>query len=114
MPNYADSFGYQWKRFAQTQLDSHTERYRISEDRIRSCTGWSPEEVRSRRILEVGCGAGRFTEVFTRWGARVLAVDLSEAVHVAARNVGQHQGASFAQADALALPVSQRFPFVFC
>ena len=36
-------------------------------------------------MLEVGCGRGRFTEVATRWGARVVGIDLS-AAKVAAEN----------------------------
>jgi SAM-dependent methyltransferase len=109
---YADSFGFQWERFARTQLDSRTDRFKISEVRIRECSGWTPELLRGQRVLEVGCGAGRFTEVLTRWGAEVVALDLSTAVYVARRNAPR--GAVFARADAVKLPTAERFAFVFC
>src|SRR6266480_1692964 len=67
--NYADSFGYQWKCYAKTQLD-HPGRHRSEQD-LRNKTGLTPEEMRGKLVLDVGCGMGRFAEVVTRWGARV-------------------------------------------
>ena len=100
--NYAGSFGFQWHRYAQTQLDGpgHT----ASEARFRQRTGFTPEELRGKLVLDVGCGMGRFVEVARRWGARVVGVDLSTAVEVAAQNLSDRDGVSFFQADAFALP----------
>jgi hypothetical protein len=60
--NSADSFGEQWHRCAEVQIDSLTG-VDISRRRFFECSGWSPEELASKTVLEVGCGAGRFTEV---------------------------------------------------
>src|SRR5258708_31060874 len=60
--NYAAGFGLQWKAFSKTQLDSHTS-LTISRDRLAGALGGSLEVLQGKSVLEVGCGAGRFTEV---------------------------------------------------
>jgi uncharacterized protein YbaR (Trm112 family) len=72
---YAESFGLQWNKHRQVQLDSHTH-LPLSRNRLFAATGW-PERLEDELILEVGCGAGRFTEVLMTTGARVLSFDLS-------------------------------------
>ena len=96
--NYADSFGYQWHAFARTQLLPDD-----AEKDFRRKTGLTPDDVRGKLVLDVGCGMGRFAEVATRWGARVVGIDLSVAAEVAARNLADRDFVAF-QADALALP----------
>lgn len=111
--DYAGSFGAQWKRFARTQLDG-ANGTRISEERFASITGWTPEMLRGRTVLDGGCGAGRFTEVALRWGAKVTSVDLSEAVFAARENVVGAERGRFVQGDCLKLPFAPgTFDFVF-
>src|SRR5262245_50454475 len=76
--NYTSTFGLQWTRHARTQLDSHSG-LRMSEQRFFEETGWG-RDLRGERILEVGCGSGRFTEQAARTGADVIAIDYSDAV----------------------------------
>src|SRR5438270_6582016 len=83
--NYADSFGFQWHRYSRTQLDDDS--CRNSESHFGMKTGFKPEDLKGKLVLDVGCGMGRFAEVATRWGARVVGVDLSTGVEVAARNL---------------------------
>jgi SAM-dependent methyltransferase len=59
--------------------------------------------LRGKLVLDVGCGMGRFAEVVTRWGARVVGVDLSAAAEVAARNLKDREFVAF-QADVFHLP----------
>lgn len=99
--NYSDSFGFQWKRYARTQLDSSE--IRESEEHFRMKTGLSPEDLKGKLVLDVGCGMGRFAEVATRWGASVVGVDLSAAAEVAARNLQDRSFIAF-QADVFHLP----------
>jgi SAM-dependent methyltransferase len=96
--NYADSFGYQWQKFSTTQLLPD-----FAELNFRRKTGLTLEELKGKLVLDVGCGMGRFAEVATRWGARVIGIDLSAAAEVAAHNL---QGRDFLaiQADVMALP----------
>jgi len=99
--NYADSFGYQWRRFDRTQLD-HSGRS-LSEQDLIDKTGLRPQDLKGKLVLDVGCGMGRFAEVATRWGARVVGVDLSGAAEVAAKNLADRDFVAF-QADVFALP----------
>jgi SAM-dependent methyltransferase len=99
--HYAGSFGYQWQRFDRTQLD-HADR-NFSEPDFKKKTGLTPEDLNGKLVLDVGCGTGRFAEVATRWGARVVGIDLSVAAEVAARNLKDREFVAF-QADVFALP----------
>ena len=99
--NYADSFGYQWWRFDRTQLDGPGRN--LSEEHFINKTHTRPEDFKGKLVLDVGCGMGRFAEVVTRWGARVVGIDLSVAVEVAARNLADREFIGF-QADVFSLP----------
>jgi SAM-dependent methyltransferase len=83
---YAGSFGFQWNAFARLQLDSHNGT-RFSAERFRDITGWTPEDLRGRSVLEAGCGAGRFAEVTRGYGAALVALDLSSAVEACRANL---------------------------
>ena len=113
-PDYVASFGMQWNRFRRTQIDrfNHTT---LSRDRLLSGTGWQRGDVHGARVLEVGCGAGRFTQVLLDLGAQVRAVDGSTAVEACYENFGQHPNLCIVQADAYRLPFQRRsFDKVFC
>src|ERR1700757_3862004 len=56
--DYAESFGFQWQIYSRTQLD--TEQCRESESEFRRRTGFTPEELQGKIVLDVGCGMGRF------------------------------------------------------
>lgn len=99
--NYADSFGYQWRQFDKTQLDDPSRNF--SEPDFVRKTGLKPEDLKGKLVLDVGCGMGRFAEVATRWGARVIGIDLSTAAEVAAENLTDRDFVAF-QADVFALP----------
>ncbi|HVF56490.1 MAG TPA: class I SAM-dependent methyltransferase [Pyrinomonadaceae bacterium] len=112
--NYASGFGLQWKAFRKTQLDSHTATT-ISRDRLERCLGGSLEAVRGRRVLEVGCGAGRFTELMLGAGAKLFACDLSQAVEANYDNCHDRGDYFVCQADARRLPVAPNsFDVVVC
>jgi 2-polyprenyl-3-methyl-5-hydroxy-6-metoxy-1,4-benzoquinol methylase len=111
--NYAAAFGLQWKTFRKTQLDSFTNTS-ISRDRLERCLGGF-DAVRGKRVLEAGCGAGRFTEILLQEGAQVFACDLSTAVEANRENCGDRPGYFVCQADIRELPVASRsFDVVMC
>lgn len=114
--DYAAAFGWQWKRFQRSQLDSYTGTS-ISRDRLTRCLGGSLDVVTGKVVLEAGCGAGRFTELLLDAGARVVATDLSSAVEANYANCGtSHKYKYFVcQADLRELPVAPRsFDVVLC
>lgn len=109
---YAGSFGFEWMRHRQTQLDDRTSRE--SEETFRAKTGLGPDDVRGRLILDVGCGMGRFADVVSRWGGEVVAVDLSLAVEAAAANLAGRENVRCLQADCLRLPLAPgRFDLIY-
>lgn len=102
--SYADSFGLQWNAFRRTQLDSFTGTT-LSRDRLARIAGSTLEVLRTKTVLEAGCGAGRFTEVMLGAGARVFAIDLSSAVEANLENCGHFEDYFICQADIRRLPV---------
>ena len=59
---YVENWSIQWNQFRKTQLDSYTG-YPHTGNRFWNNTKWKPEELAGKWVLEVGSGAGRFTEV---------------------------------------------------
>jgi SAM-dependent methyltransferase len=111
--NYTDNFGMQWNRFRQTQLDSHSGRP-ISAQRFWTSTGWKPSELKDRWVLDAGCGAGRFAEVALEAGARLVALDYSNAVDACYANLRHHPQLHAVQGDIYALPFAPgTFPLVY-
>jgi len=109
---YTSSFGFQWNRHPRTQLDD--EHKHESETAFRERTGFTPEELRGKLVLDVGCGMGRFAEVASRWGAKVVGIDLSQAVEAAARNLKDRGTVSIFQADVFSLPFApESFDFIY-
>ena len=108
--SYAESFGFQWNRFRQTQLDSHSG-HSVSRERFLTATGWEPESLAGKTVLDAGCGAGRFAEIALSCGATVFAVDYSRArskragefsvASQPARHAGEHLFASLSRRVAL-------------
>ena len=98
----AQSFGMQWTTFDVA---------RDAEDQavFRAKTGLSPEEIAGKRVLDAGCGGGRYARVAARFGAEVYAVDLSEAVERAREILRGFPNAHVIQADIGRLPFPERF-----
>jgi len=112
--SYASSFGLQWNRHAQVQLDSRNGT-RFSHDRFYSITEWSPGALNGRLVLDVGCGAGRFAEVALNAGAEVIGVDLSSAVDAAYANLAAHPRFHCLQASVFEMPFAEAtFDSAYC
>jgi SAM-dependent methyltransferase len=109
--HYAGSFGFQWLKHDRTQLDSENSR-RSEADFIRR-TGLKKEDLAGKLVLDVGCGMGRYAEVASRWGARIVGIDLSEAVEAAAANLAGRDVNIF-QADVFSLPFApESFDYIY-
>jgi len=110
---YAKSFGKQWKTFAKTQLD--TNKIRESEIRFKSELGWKVNNLEGKTILEFGSGAGRFVDVVSRAGAKlIVGIDVTDAVDVSQDNLSSRKNISFIQADLFHLPIRKNsFDYVY-
>lgn len=112
--NYATNFGFQWNKFRLTQLDSHSGTT-ITRDRFFASTGWDPAEMKGKRVLDVGCGAGRFAEIALQTGAEVVALDFSSAVDACWQNNREKGSLHCVQGDIYHLPFAKfSFDFVYC
>jgi ubiquinone/menaquinone biosynthesis C-methylase UbiE/uncharacterized protein YbaR (Trm112 family) len=97
--SYAANFSFEWQIHRRTQLDDQ-----ISHESAKTFaakTGLGPDDVRGKRVLDVGCGTGRFLDVAAKWGADAVGIDLSAAIDVAHENLSC---ATLAQADVFQLP----------
>ena len=94
---YAESFGIQWTRYDVQRPD---------EDRaiFLAKTGFDPEALAGRLVLDAGCGSGRYAAVAARLGARVFAVDVTQAVERARDVCATLPAVQVVQADLLRLP----------
>lgn len=110
--SYADSFGYEWSRYARTYSDQ-TLGATVSRSRLELVLGFPLDFLKNMTVLEIGCGAGRFTEHFVRHAKDVVASDLSEAVYANAALGASNLLAL--QADVRSLPqLSEPVDLVFC
>lgn len=113
--NYTENFGYQWNKFAGTQVDkaSHLD---ISKRRFFAETGWDKEDLANKNILEVGSGAGRFTQVMLDYTkANVYSVDYSNAVEANFQNNGPNDRLHLFQASIYDMPFEKgQFDKVIC
>jgi SAM-dependent methyltransferase len=89
--NYTDNFGYQWNKFAKTQIDRESASSGQSKLRFFAETNWDKEDLTDKNILEVGSGAGRFSQIVLDHTKAVLySVDYSNAVEANFKNNGHH------------------------
>ena len=102
------SFSYQWNRFS--------EMYEQWEENFRSYFQplVDPAEFDDKLVLDAGCGFGRHAYYAGKYGAEVVAMDLSEAVETAHHNTREHQAVHVVQADIYRPPLRARFDFIYC
>lgn len=100
---YSKSFSFQWNTHALTQLDTFRGG-RGSEDEFVAKTGFTADDIKGKLVLDAGVGAGRYSEIVSRWRGDVVGIDLSYAVEAAHANLGDRTNVWIAQADIGRLP----------
>ena len=104
---HLESFGHQWTHFDV----AHDEEDRAT---FEAKTGMSISALAGKRILDAGCGGGRYAKVCGEAGATVFGADHTRAVDKAAQLCGHLPNAQFVQADLKQLPFEPAsFDFVF-
>jgi len=110
--DYVGNFGFEWTTHSQTQLDHAGNQTTALQ--FRANTRIDPEELRGKLVLDAGCGMGRYAEVASRYGARVIGVDLSRAVESARRNLADRENVQILQANLFKLPFPpETFDFIY-
>ena len=101
------SFGRQWNKYEV----AHDEEDRAT---FEAKTGISLSDLKGLRILDAGCGGGRYSKVCAEAGAIVTGADHSAAVVKAKQLCSHLQNVEFVQADLKRLPLQpDSFDFVF-
>ncbi len=115
--NYTDNFGFQWNKFQKTQIDRDNKNSQQSKIRFFAETGWDKIDLSGVNVLEVGSGAGRFSQIFLdHTKGNLYSVDYSDAVTANFKNNGHH-GDRFHlfQASVYEMPFPDNsFDKVFC
>lgn len=83
--NYSKNFGIQWNEFSLTQFDSNTG-LTLTKERFLESTEWNFKELKNKLVIELGSGAGRFTEILLKAETFIVSVEMSDAVYVNAKN----------------------------
>lgn len=110
---YNQSFALQWNRFKTTQIDAISG----SRDTLRRFqeTTWRLDELAGKRVLEAGCGPGRFTNLMATAKARLVSFDYSAAIDANFENHSAFENVVFLQADIFEMPFRDGvFDYVFC
>ena len=101
---YTDTFGRQWRRWSTTQHDS-ANGTTIFRDRMERYTGWTPESMVGKVVIDAGCGPGGFIDVVRPHAAITIGFDLSAAIDSAYENHGKSPNVYLAQGDIFNPPV---------
>ncbi len=94
------SFGLQWNKYEVAHDD---------EDRATfvAKTGFALDELKGLRVLDAGCGGGRYSKVVGEAGAHVVGADHSSAVEKARTLCTQLENVDLVQADLKRLPLKE-------
>jgi ubiquinone/menaquinone biosynthesis C-methylase UbiE len=94
------SFGFQWNRFEVAHPDEDAATFEAK-------TGFSLAELKGQKVLDAGCGGGRYSKIAAEAGAFVLGADHSNAVEKAAVLCSDLDNVQFIQADLKRLPLAE-------
>ncbi len=108
---YAESFGFQWKRYAKVQIDRFNGT-KITKSHLEQLLGFPLSKLKNQTVLEIGSGAGRYTDLFRTLAHHVITVDPS----AIDSNVGIGSSSVTAvRADLFDLPIQpEKIDLVFC
>ena len=92
------SFGRQWLQYDVQTLDEDMHTFRVK-------TFFELESLKGLRVLDAGCGGGRYSYVVGKTGADVISVDISRAVEKTAELCREFPNVHIIQSNLMQLPV---------
>jgi SAM-dependent methyltransferase len=102
------SFGFQWSWDNEPRTEADLQWRTASRYHL------SPDHFSGKRILDAGCGAGAQSAFLARHGAKVVSIDLSDAINVAGRRTELRHSLRI-QGDIAHLPLpDEYFDVVYC
>ena len=102
------SFSYQWNVFSE-MYDHWEENFNSYFQPL-----VQPQAFAGKRVLDAGCGFGRHAFYAGKYGAEVVAMDLSEAVETACANTRSLARVHVIQADMYHPPLQPCFDLIYC
>lgn len=108
---YSNNFGWQWNRWSKIQFEEENvgrPMHGHTTNMFKKITELDEEKISGKKVLDIGCGPGRFVDISISLGAGlVVALDYSSAIDVAKENFSQADNILFIQGDALNLPFKE-------
>lgn len=103
---HVGSFSLQWKILKNSKYSTGENLF--SEKELRKISGFTPETVDGKLVLDVGCKVGRFVDIFEKWGAEVIGVDFTYAIDTAMEILGKRRNIHLVQASIFELPFKKK------
>ncbi len=108
---YTSNFGKQWRDYRDVQIDS-LNNFDLSYQYLNKMLFDNVNILKGKTILEIGSGAGRFTEYLSQYCKLCVSVDLSSSIY---HNVAKHNNnVILIKSDFNKLLANKKFDLVFC
>ena len=108
---YTVNFGKQWRDHRDIQIDSKNN-FKLSYNYLEKMLFNNLEIIKDKDILEIGSGAGRFTEYLSKYANECVSVDLSSSVFY---NIAKNKkNVTIIKSDFTKLIPKKKFDIVFC
>ena len=109
--NYTNNFSKQWKKYQRIQIDSFNN-FNISKQYLENLLFQRLNYLKDKNIIELGSGAGRFTEHIVKYAKKCVTVDLSSAIFYNVSN--KEKNVVLIKADFIKLEPKEKFDIAIC